>query len=165
MRVILKGGMLILAVEDEAEATAFAKWRTDHAGHVFFFDGGSEKGGSLQDLGVKADACREPINIVFGMGDPQWQPVNERVIPGNGRDVTAIAERPVHVNAIEPPRKQGEMPPVVITPGMTMAEIEKTAITSALAATKGNRRKAAEMLGIGERTMYRKLRDYGIPAR
>ena len=75
MRVILKGGMLILAVEDDAEAAAFAKWRTDHAGHAFFFDGGSEKGGSLQDLGVKADACREPINIVFGMGDPQWQPI------------------------------------------------------------------------------------------
>ena len=26
----------------------------------------------------------------------------------------------------------------------------------------GNRRKAAEMLDIGERTLYRKLRDYGI---
>jgi DNA-binding NtrC family response regulator len=48
---------------------------------------------------------------------------------------------------------------------MTMAEIEKAAITAALAETKGNRRKAAELLGIGERTMYRKLREYGIPTR
>jgi DNA-binding NtrC family response regulator len=54
---------------------------------------------------------------------------------------------------------------LTIAPGMTMAEIEKAAITAALAETKGNRRKAAEILGIGERTMYRKLRDYGIPAR
>jgi DNA-binding NtrC family response regulator len=46
---------------------------------------------------------------------------------------------------------------------MTMAEIERAAIQAALAETKGNRRKAAEMLGIGERTMYRKLRDYDIP--
>ena len=46
-----------------------------------------------------------------------------------------------------------------------MAAIEKAAITAALAATKGNRRKAAELLEIGERTMYRKLRDYGIPSR
>jgi DNA-binding NtrC family response regulator len=75
------------------------------------------------------------------------------------------AERSVHVNAIEPPSKEAPAAPVLIAPGMTMAEIEKVAITSALAATKGNRRKAAEMLGIGERTMYRKLRDYGIPAR
>jgi DNA-binding NtrC family response regulator len=28
--------------------------------------------------------------------------------------------------------------------------------------TRGNRRKAAEILDIGERTLYRKLRDYGI---
>lgn len=26
----------------------------------------------------------------------------------------------------------------------------------------GNRRRTAQMLGIGERTMYRKLRDYGL---
>jgi DNA-binding NtrC family response regulator len=29
--------------------------------------------------------------------------------------------------------------------------------------TRGNRRKAAEMLEIGERTLYRKLREYEIP--
>jgi DNA-binding NtrC family response regulator len=47
-------------------------------------------------------------------------------------------------------------------PGMTMAEIERAAIEGALRDTRGNRRKAAEMLDIGERTLYRKLRDYGI---
>jgi DNA-binding NtrC family response regulator len=43
---------------------------------------------------------------------------------------------------------------------MTMAEIERTAILAALRDSAGNRRKAAELLGIGERTLYRKLRDY-----
>ena len=42
---------------------------------------------------------------------------------------------------------------------------DESAIQAALAETKGNRRKAAEMLGIGERTMYRKLRDYEITVR
>jgi DNA-binding NtrC family response regulator len=51
---------------------------------------------------------------------------------------------------------------VTITPGMTMAEIERRAIESALRATRGNRRKAAEMLDIGERTMYRKLKEYHL---
>jgi len=61
------------------------------------------------------------------------------------------------------PRDQAPPPNVVtITPGMTMAEIERAAIEAALRETRGNRRKAAEMLDIGERTLYRKLRDYGI---
>src|SRR5918995_558768 len=46
--------------------------------------------------------------------------------------------------------------PVVYRPGMTMAEVEKAAIEAALQEYRGNRRKAAEVLGIGERTLYRK---------
>jgi DNA-binding NtrC family response regulator len=67
------------------------------------------------------------------------------------------------VSAIEP-RDAAPVPNVVtITPGMTMAEIEKAVIEAALKETRGNRRKAAEMLGIGERTLYRKLREYQFP--
>ena len=49
---------------------------------------------------------------------------------------------------------------ITLGPGMTMAEIERRAILGALRDTGGNRRKAAEVLGIGERTLYRKLREY-----
>jgi DNA-binding NtrC family response regulator len=48
---------------------------------------------------------------------------------------------------------------------MTMAEIEKAAILAALRESRGNRRKAAEILQIGERTMYRKLKEYQVPDR
>ena len=47
-------------------------------------------------------------------------------------------------------------------PGMTMAEVERAAIEAALREHEGNRRKAAEELGIGERTLYRKLKAYGL---
>lgn len=122
---------------------------------------------SLVELKLQIEELRSRVNQLGGFhgADADWKQDDQRVIASNGQDVSPVVERTLHVNAIEPPRKADEVPPVVITPGMTMAEIEKTAITSALAATKGNRRKAAEMLGIGERTMYRKLRDYGIPAR
>lgn len=52
---------------------------------------------------------------------------------------------------------------VVYRPGMTMNDLEREAITAALREVGGNRRKAAELLGIGERTLYRKLKEYAIP--
>ena len=40
--------------------------------------------------------------------------------------------------------------------------IEKKAIMNALTFTKHHKRKAAKLLGISERTLYRKLKDYGV---
>ena len=39
---------------------------------------------------------------------------------------------------------------------------EREAISNALAKTNGNWGKAAELLGIGRQSLYRKLRQYGI---
>jgi DNA-binding NtrC family response regulator len=67
------------------------------------------------------------------------------------------------VPAIEP-RDQAPPPNVVtITPGTKMADIERSAIEAALKETRGNRRRAADMLGIGERTLYRKIKEYRMP--
>jgi DNA-binding NtrC family response regulator len=49
---------------------------------------------------------------------------------------------------------------VLYEPGMTMADVERATIEAALRQTRGNRRKAADILGIGERTLYRKLKEY-----
>ena len=64
--------------------------------------------------------------------------------------------------AIEAPNQPAPPTTLTVAPGMTMAQIERAAIEAALRETRGNRRKAAEILDIGERTLYRKLRDYGI---
>jgi DNA-binding NtrC family response regulator len=60
---------------------------------------------------------------------------------------------------IEPP---GTRRPntVEVQPGMTMAQVERAVIEATLRETRGNRRRAAELLGIGERTLYRKLKEY-----
>lgn len=55
-----------------------------------------------------------------------------------------------------------EGPMIEVGPDMTMAEIEREAIALALRESDGNRRIAAERLGIGERTLYRKLKEFGI---
>ncbi len=46
--------------------------------------------------------------------------------------------------------------------GRSMAELERAAIEANLEFVGGNRQKAAKILGIGERTLYRKLKEYGI---
>ena len=58
---------------------------------------------------------------------------------------------------LEEGRRRVEFPP-----GMTMAELEREAIVSTLRDVDGNRRKAAERLQIGERTLYRKIKQYDI---
>jgi two-component system response regulator HydG len=46
--------------------------------------------------------------------------------------------------------------------GKPLTEIEKLVIGETLKFTGGNREHAAEMLGIGERTLYRKIKEYGL---
>ncbi|MCK6438643.1 MAG: sigma-54 dependent transcriptional regulator [Planctomycetes bacterium] len=46
--------------------------------------------------------------------------------------------------------------------GTTMSQIEEQMIRATLKAYKGNREKTADTLGIGERTLYRKLKEYGL---
>ncbi|MEO8193958.1 MAG: sigma-54 dependent transcriptional regulator [Gemmatimonadales bacterium] len=125
---------------------------------------------SLVELKLQIEELRSRVNemgagqqmIAGGMdGDGG----SRRVIASNGSDDGRAVEKERQVGALEPPDRGPSPVTLTITPGMTMAEIEKAAITAALAQTKGNRRKAAELLEIGERTMYRKLRDYGIPTR
>jgi DNA-binding NtrC family response regulator len=48
-------------------------------------------------------------------------------------------------------------------PAVTMDEIEREAILRTLKETSGNRTRAAEILGIGLRTLQRKLKEYGEP--
>jgi len=54
----------------------------------------------------------------------------------------------------KPMAKSDEVRPLV--------ELEREAILHALEVVGGNRRRAAELLGIGERTLYDKLKKYGV---
>jgi len=80
-----------------------------------------------------------------------------------GIEVASIGHPPHGPDDDEPDAEEDEGT-VVFRPGMTMSDLEREAIIVALREVGGNRRKAAEMLGIGERTLYRKLKEYKIPA-
>lgn len=80
-----------------------------------------------------------------------------------GGNATGGAIAGVRAPAIEP--RDLPPPPNVVTvqPGTKMSDIERAVIEAALKETRGNRRRAAEMLGIGERTLYRKIKEYRVP--
>ncbi|MEM1356133.1 MAG: sigma-54 dependent transcriptional regulator [Planctomycetota bacterium] len=93
--------------------------------------------------------------------------------PGNVRQLINAVQNAVIVceaGKIEPRHlppeisRGGEEPSggIADTAGMSLDQIEKHAIRDALRVTGGNREQAAKMLGIGERTLYRKLKDYGL---
>jgi DNA-binding NtrC family response regulator len=59
--------------------------------------------------------------------------------------------------------------PAAVTPptdvpvdDLQLANLERRAIETALRRTQGNRREAAKLLGLSERTLYRKIDDYGL---
>ncbi len=101
-------------------------------------------------------AAREAAVVESAAGDPAGA--------GAGpREVT------VPVEAVEAPAEErggdaADEGAIVFRPGMTMEELERAAIEATLKAVGGNRRRASEMLGIGERTLYRKLKEYRIEA-
>jgi two-component system NtrC family response regulator len=60
---------------------------------------------------------------------------------------------------ILPPSPSG---PIPLPSSRTLEEIEREAILAALVKTDGNKTQAAKMLGIGLRTLHRKVKEYGI---
>lgn len=75
------------------------------------------------------------------------------------RAIYSLSERPVDPVEDEEPRAIDSQ---AIEPLRSLQEMEKEAILDALQRVSGNRRKAADILGISARTLYRKLKEYEI---
>ena len=85
--------------------------------------------------------------------------------PGNIRELANTLERAAilaETNRIEGRDVAPSTPSAGAAAPTTMEDIEREAIRSALASVGGNRRLAAERLGIGERTLYDKLKRYDL---
>nr|HNI28759.1 helix-turn-helix domain-containing protein [Leptospiraceae bacterium] len=61
-----------------------------------------------------------------------------------------------------PARTSDKTPVTSIVPGVTLADYEKAIIEKNLTFTGGIREKTAKILGISERTLYRKIREYNL---
>ncbi|MFM8952192.1 MAG: sigma-54-dependent transcriptional regulator [Planctomycetaceae bacterium] len=99
--------------------------------------------------------------------------------PGNVRQLRNVIESMVVVDCDETldvddlPLELEPAAPAAATPadgsagiaslvGRPLEEVERIFITETLKLTGGNREQAAELLGIGERTLYRKIKEYQL---
>ncbi len=126
--------------------------------------------------------AREHGKAVTGVSAAVLSALVNYAWPGNVRELKNVLESAI-LFAAGPKLDLGDLPPAIragaseraeepgggepegriaVTGlvGKTMAEIEKEAILTALQASGGNRRRAAEKLDIGLRTLQRKLKEY-----
>ena len=94
--------------------------------------------------------------------------------PGNVRQLRNVVENMVVLTAGEK-LTVDDLPPEIHRPpgqgtgdsfgqlaGISLEEAEKQLIANTLKMVGGNREQAADILGIGERTLYRKIKEYGL---
>jgi len=121
-------------------------------------------------LGRFASSLERPISTLT-------QPAMMRLVayswPGNVRELLNLVQRMVvttegdTIDVHDVPQEihapeNGESAGMGSLAGIGLDRLEKEAIRQTLAMTGGNREQTAQLLGIGERTLYRKLREYGL---
>ena len=114
---------------------------------------------------------------IRGMSPPARHKLMSFEWPGNVRQLRNVVESMVVVDydglldvddlpeeLAGPVEHPGEPATASLTAlvGKPLTELERAFLAETLRLTAGNREEAAKMLGIGERTLYRKIKEYGL---
>lgn len=105
------------------------------------------------------------IGILYNMVMQNKKDLEElRTLLKNGRDLEIAAARNIDQPApsIEIPSREAEDVLPVEEGTLRIDEVEREQIRRALDVSGGNRKVAADKLGISERTLYRKIKEYGL---
>ncbi len=130
------------------------------------------------DIPYLAHYYREMFNLELGRGiqdiaSDALTALQDYPWPGNIREFRNVMLRAVLSAGDQEILKLQHLPREVVKPGIArtqitirpgtpLAEVEKTMILETLKAVKGNKLKAAKILGISRRSLYNKLEEYGI---
>jgi len=116
--------------------------------------------------------AQEHGKTVTGMTPEAQAILNAHDWPGNVRELVNTLETMVVLarsETLDVPDVPTEVNPAAeaaaaegLTPGMSLEDAERILIERTLRDTGGNRQKTADLLGIGERTLYRKIKQYGL---
>ncbi|RMF58093.1 MAG: sigma-54-dependent Fis family transcriptional regulator [Calditrichaeota bacterium] len=128
------------------------------------------------DIDYLANYYREMFNLelnkqIIGITPRAMEALKKYQWPGNVRELRNIILRAAltatdqidikHLpsNIIKPSISQVN---ITFKPGVALSEVEKTMIIQTLKAVRGNKLKAASILGISRRSLYNKLEEYQI---
>jgi len=84
--------------------------------------------------------------------------IEEMVVYAQGKRALEVSDLPIQLRV----QRAASGEDLNLTVGMSMQEIERRAIEATLRATGHDKQKAAKILGIGLRTLYRKQKEYGL---
>lgn len=127
-------------------------------------------------------SCDETGVTITRITEPAMEALKSYPWPGNIRQLRNVVRTMVvmcdsdtldigdipfdihHIKRLNPGVSVPQAPePVQVgQPGQSLDQVEKEHIRRTLEATDGNRAEAARLLKIGERTLYRKIKEYGL---
>ena len=132
-----------------------------------------------------AEFAKKDDSDVTGFAPAAMQALCSYAWPGNVRQLRNVVEKMVVLGS-SPELAVADLPPEVTSPppaiapatpaaaadasaadarpaaGQSLADAERNQIKAALDACRGNKTKAAELLGISRRTLHRRLREWGV---
>jgi DNA-binding NtrC family response regulator len=133
----------------------------------------------FSDIDLLANHCLARLNARYGfekrISQAAMEVLRRHAWPGNVRELLHVMEAavvvcegaeilPSHLSAAIPTGVQRGSLPGAEGPVLTLEQLERDYIERILRQTGGHRGNAARLLGISERNLYRKLREYGWPA-
>jgi two-component system, NtrC family, response regulator HydG len=129
----------------------------------------------------RKEMCARTGKDVLGFSKAARQALQTYDWPGNIRELRNAVERMIvldsdgQLDVDDLPdeiavlaRRDGDLTGTPVPPGSDsligrpLIDVEKYYIQRALEFTEGRREEAAQLLGIGERTLYRKIKEYGL---
>ncbi len=108
--------------------------------------------------GITAEARRALMGFDWPGNVRQLRNIIENMIVLAGEGKLSVEDLPAELRGAA----QGVEAQTTDLAGVSISEAEKQLIANTLKMVAGNRSQAARILGIGERTLYRKIKEYGL---